>query len=136
MGSTAKLLENVRDDNRQLYLERFADREGSQFLARFYRKYKNKKADEALGMLLEGVRLTPKRLAAIFRLLQPDIGIETFTSLLHSHLPDWKHSGRELRKLYDSYTPDAISLADRGYIAHVHPLELWTAAFLNQNPQA
>ena len=27
--------------------------------------------------------------------------------------------------LYDKYGPDKFNLQDRGYLAHVHPLELW-----------
>jgi hypothetical protein len=33
-------------------------------------------------------------------------------------------------KLYEQYAIDKWSLADRGYLASVHPLELWMAAYL------
>lgn len=39
-GSTAKILGDVSDPARQIYLERFADREGRVFLDRFYKKYR------------------------------------------------------------------------------------------------
>ncbi|WP_342349598.1 hypothetical protein [uncultured Nitrospira sp.] len=29
-----------------------------------------------------------------------------------------------------------LSLADRGYVARIHPLELWTVAFLRLHPNA
>ncbi|MCA9454596.1 MAG: hypothetical protein KC584_18510, partial [Nitrospira sp.] len=29
-----------------------------------------------------------------------------------------------------------LSLADRGYVARIHPLELWTVAFLRQHPDS
>jgi membrane peptidoglycan carboxypeptidase len=39
-------------------------------------------------------------------------------------------------KLYEQYAIDKWSLADRGYLASVHPLELWMAAYLRQHPGA
>jgi membrane peptidoglycan carboxypeptidase len=41
-----------------------------------------------------------------------------------------------MRKLYETYGSDAFSLADRGYLAGVHPLELWLVGFLRHNPGA
>jgi len=38
--------------------------------------------------------------------------------------------------LYDKYTPATFSLVDRGFLARVHPLELWTVAYLRQHPDA
>jgi hypothetical protein len=38
--------------------------------------------------------------------------------------------------LYQAYEPDRVGLADRGYLAGVHPLELWLAAFLREHPGA
>jgi hypothetical protein len=39
-------------------------------------------------------------------------------------------------KLYDQYAIGNWSLADRGYLASVHPLELWMAAYLRLHPGA
>ena len=38
--------------------------------------------------------------------------------------------------LYQRHTPGHYSLADRAYLAHVHPLELWVASHLRENPNA
>ena len=38
--------------------------------------------------------------------------------------------------LYERYGADRYSLADRGYLARVHPLELWTVAHLRRNPKS
>ncbi len=38
--------------------------------------------------------------------------------------------------LYQDYGPGAYSLPDQGYIARVHPLELWLLGYLIENPQA
>jgi membrane peptidoglycan carboxypeptidase len=41
-----------------------------------------------------------------------------------------------LEKLYHAYSPVAYSLADRGYLAHLHPLELWVVGYLRHHPGA
>jgi len=41
-----------------------------------------------------------------------------------------------LQALYAKYGPDRWSLADRGYLAGVHPLELWVAGYLRHHPEA
>jgi hypothetical protein len=41
-----------------------------------------------------------------------------------------------VRRLYEGYAPDRFSLADQGFLAGVHPLELWTVGFLRSNPGA
>jgi membrane peptidoglycan carboxypeptidase len=39
-------------------------------------------------------------------------------------------------ELYEKYGPDKFNLEDRGYLAHVHPLELWMLNYREQHPQA
>jgi membrane peptidoglycan carboxypeptidase len=39
-------------------------------------------------------------------------------------------------KLYQKYGIDKFSLSDRGYLAGVHPLELWLVAYLHEHPKA
>jgi membrane peptidoglycan carboxypeptidase len=38
--------------------------------------------------------------------------------------------------LYEKYGPDKFNLMDRGYLAHVHPLELWMLNYRGQHPKA
>jgi membrane peptidoglycan carboxypeptidase len=38
--------------------------------------------------------------------------------------------------LYETYGPDKFNLSDRGYIAQIHPLELWLVAYLRAHPGA
>ncbi|XLM21957.1 glycosyl transferase family 51, partial [Chromobacterium piscinae] len=38
--------------------------------------------------------------------------------------------------LYDELGPDRFNLADRGYLAGIHPLELWMVAYLHGHPDA
>jgi membrane peptidoglycan carboxypeptidase len=133
--STAKLLEDAADPLRREYLSRFADREGREFISRFYRKYQGKTAREAQDLLLQGVRPLPRRLATIFRSIEPQAGFDQFSAFLREQLPG-ELSEPTLRKVYEKYGPDKFSLVDRGYLAGVHPLELWLVAFLSQHPGA
>jgi hypothetical protein len=45
-------------------------------------------------------------------------------------------SDDDLAKLYVKYGIDRFNLNDRGYIARVHPLELWTLNYLRSHPSA
>jgi membrane peptidoglycan carboxypeptidase len=43
---------------------------------------------------------------------------------------------QRLQSLYEMFGPGKMDWNDRGYVAGVHPLELWLVAYLVQNPQA
>ena len=131
-----KLLEDVNDPRRQEYLGRFADREGRIFINRFYNKYKGKNPEDILDILIQGIHLTPSRLAVILRSLKPEADMKEFDSFMRSRLQNSSLTDSMIRKLYDGYSPGAYPLADLGYIAHIHPLELWTAAYLRRHPDA
>lgn len=136
-GSSAKLLQDADDPRRADYLARFADREGQVFMRRFLAKYQGKTDLEARQLLLEGVRPTASRLAAIFRTISPEASLEQFSAFVMSHLPEDRDvSGATLTRMYAQYAPDAMSLADRGYLATIHPLELWLVGYLDSHPGA
>ena len=136
-GASAKLLQDADDPRRAVYLARFADREGQVFLRRFLVKYQGKTAQEAQALLPGKVRPTASRLAAIHRTLYPQAPLAQFTAWVKDNLPDGVNpAGPRLAKLYEQYAPQAMSLADRGYVAGVHPLELWLVGYLQNHPGA
>ena len=55
---------------------------------------------------------------------------------MHEQMPGEGLPDNSLQALYEKYGQDKFSLADRGYIAGVHPLELWLVGFLREHPQA
>lgn len=134
--SPARVLEDARHPRRAEYLARFADQEGREFVRRFYRKYRGMNPEQALATLLQGVRPTPVRLAVIFRSVSPEAGVDRFADFLKTHLPASRLTDREIASLYERYGIDRYSLADRGYLARVHPLELWLVAHLHRDPKA
>jgi len=58
-GASPDVLNDPNDQARRRYLERFADLEGRTFLRRFYDKYKDETADQALQTVAAAAHLTP-----------------------------------------------------------------------------
>lgn len=130
------LLQDDKDPRRQEYLRRFADREGKTYLGRFWRKYQGKNPDEQLKTLLDGMHLTQSKLAAVHRYLRPQATPTELASFIHEHLPNEPLTEKRLDYLHRTYGPGAFSLPDQGYVARVHPLELWLLDYLGHHPQA
>ncbi|MDD5325435.1 MAG: transglycosylase domain-containing protein [Polaromonas sp.] len=135
-GASLEPLELQDGPRRQELLSRFADREGRQFITRFYKKYQGKTPLEARELLLENLRLLPARLATVLRSIEPDANLAQFSILMRERFTREDLSDAALQALYEKYGVDKFSLADRGYIAGVHPLELWLLGFMRQHPQA
>ncbi|MGH8385711.1 MAG: transglycosylase domain-containing protein [Pseudomonas sp.] len=139
-NSSAELLKDDRDPRRQEYLASFADREGTSFLLKFWKKYRNKDTQERLETFLDSMRPTPIRLAAVHRYLLPRASQESFNAFVRSHLADAKLTEKltdeRLLRLYESYGPGSYDLPDQGFIAKVHPLDLWMMGYLLNHPDA
>jgi membrane peptidoglycan carboxypeptidase len=119
-----------------VYLLRFAEHEGQTFVQRFYRKYAGRSPDDILERLLEGVQPVPVRFAVAYGALEPKASFEMFAAFMQQHFPPPHLAEATLRSLYTRYVVTPFTLADRGYLTHLHPLELWVASYLRQHPQA
>ncbi|MGM3388520.1 penicillin-binding protein [Stutzerimonas stutzeri] len=135
-ANSVELLKTDDNPERLEYLRRFADREGSVFLQRFWKKYRGKTTEERIEVLLDGMRPTAPRLAAVHRYLMPEADRAGFDRFLRTRLPDADLSDKLLESLYTRYAPGAYSLPDQGYIARVHPLDLWLLGYLTKHPEA
>jgi membrane peptidoglycan carboxypeptidase len=139
-GNSAELLKDDSDPRRQEYLAQFADREGTTFLLRFWKKYRNKDTQARLDTFLDSMHPTAIRLAAVHRYLLPQASQQSFNSFVRAHLTSTKApeklTDERLEKLYQNYGPGAYDLPDQGYIAKVHPLDLWLLGYLLNNPEA
>jgi membrane peptidoglycan carboxypeptidase len=135
-GASPDVLDNPDNPARMRYLARFADMEGREFEKRFYEKYRNQTADQALNTLISGVNLTPLRAAVIFRSVRPEAGRDKFNAFLAAHFPAQELANPKLGDLYAKYGIDKFNLQDRGYLARVHPLELWLLNYREHHPQA
>ncbi len=135
-GSTAQLLKDGEDPRRLEYLSRFADREGQVFLRRFWHKYHGKKPEEIRDVFLDGLRPNADRLAAVFRYLSPQATAAQLAAFLDQRLPGDAPDAARVARLYERNAPEAYDLPDRGYVARVHPLELWLVGYLSAHPDA
>lgn len=130
------LFEDPSSPERQKFLGRFADKEGRDFLARFHSKYKGKTPNESLDLLVKSIRPTPVRLAVIFRSVKPEATVTEFVPWATAHLLGTAPPRQALERAFSTYPREAFDLADRGYIARVHPLELWLVAYRQRHPEA
>ena len=138
-GASPAVISNDDDPARRAYLARFADQEGRTYLWRFYEKYRGQTPDQSLNTLMSGITyLTPLRAAVIYRSVRPQAGLDQFTAFLKVHLPaaELAKGKNDPATLYEKYGPDKFNLSDRGYLAHVHPLELWLLNYREQHPGA
>ncbi|MBV6286242.1 transglycosylase domain-containing protein [Pseudomonas aegrilactucae] len=147
-GNSGKLLKDDAEPRRQEYLARFADREGTDFMRRFWKKYQRKTSQERLDTFLDSLRVTPIRLAAVHRYLFPEADQATFNAFVRAHAkpdpgapkrPPLKKdllTDKRLEDLYKAYGPGTYDLPDQGYIAKVHPLDLWLLGYLLKHPTA
>jgi membrane peptidoglycan carboxypeptidase len=136
-GAAARILEDVGNPARKTYLLRFVDKEGRVFLARFYQAHKGQTPEAMAEDLYARTRLNPRRFTAVYRYLEPQAGFDEYLAALKAHIPAAASlSETTLAALFKAHAPDAYNLADRGYVAQIHPLELWLVRFLRENPHA
>ncbi|WP_428556967.1 transglycosylase domain-containing protein [Pseudomonas edaphica] len=139
-NNSAQLLKDDNDPRRQEYLAQFADREGTTFLLKFWKKYQKKDTQARLETFLDGLHPTAIRMAAVHRYLFPEADQDTFNRFVRSHLVNAKTSDKltdeRLQRLYTDYGPGRYDLPDQGYIAKVHPLDLWLLGYLLNHPDA
>lgn len=127
-----QVLYDDSDSRRGPVLAKFIDKESKVFLTRFWRKYKDKTADERLETLLSGMKPTPLRLTIVHRHLLPQADEATFIRFIRSRVPETALSDQKLAAMYDKYRPGAYNLQDMGYLASLHPVELWLLDYLQQ----
>lgn len=132
----ARWLESPDDSRRLEYLQRFADREGSVYMRRFYDKYHGKSEEKLLAMMAQRVPARPTRLTMLYRSIYPERDEQALTRFLQAHLDKATFLRQDLYRLYDRYSVDNFDLQDQGYITKIHPLELWLVGYLIQHPEA
>lgn len=133
-GSAARALDDP--DVRRSYLARFADDEGSRFVRQFHRKYAGLEPGAMLEALVRQRDLGPQRLAWAYRTVAPDSAFDAFASFARTHSPGEGLATGSLQAVWDRADPAAQTLADLGYLARVHPLELWVLRRLLADPSA
>ncbi len=134
--NTGRILQDAAHPDRGAYLSRFADHEGKVFIRHFHRKYQGLKRDQILDELLDGLKPAPHRYAVIYRSVAPEQGAPAFAKFMRARFPGSTLSDADLDAMYEKYGVDKFNLHDRGYLARIHPLELWLVTYLRQHPES
>jgi len=121
---------------RKEYLRRFIDMEGRQFLDRFLPDYRKLDRPGILRHIAERAKFVPSRLSAAYRTVRPKADFQAFSAFINQWSASKVSGDTAMRKLYETYAPDRLNLADRSYILRIHPLELWLAGYLYEHPKA
>ena len=135
-GAPGNSKDEKNREGRKKYLAKFADKEGSYFLEQFYLKHKRVPPAERFREFIKEIKLSPQRYAAIYRYVYPDKTLEEFKTALTGELSFKSVTDRAIADYYEKYGPGKFNLQDQGYLARVHPLELWLVSYLVQNPTA
>lgn len=136
-GAAAQVLADADHPERKTYLEKFADREGQLYLGRFYKKYKGLRPEQVMAQLINHLAANPRRLAAVYRYIHPQHDLKAFGTFMKGRLANaGAYDDKTLARLYQDYGPEKYNLTDRGYIAQIHPLELWLAGYLIAHPES
>ena len=135
-GSAEPKWGDGQDALRESYLRRFADQEGRVYLNRFYDDYQARTPEEALSVLAGRANPTPRKLAMMFRSVRPAASSGELRDFLTQRLPKLSLDTAATESLYASAAVERYSLADRGYLAGVHPLELWLVTYLQTHARA
>lgn len=135
-GSTALFLDSLDSPQRQSYLSKFAEKEGQVFLWNFFSKYRGKSDSAALDLLLHSVRASPTPLSVAYLSVHPRADVDQLTAFLRERTGDKSLPRADVERLHTQLLVADHNLADRGYLAGVHPLEIWTVAYLKRHPKA
>ena len=121
-------------DERRYLLSRFAEREGITFQSDFLDRYIELAPEEIAAAVVDDRSLSDESLAMIAMSFsdQTQNGLREFVTRHGEAEPD----DARLKRWWRDYSPEALSWQDRGYLTRIHPLELWTAAWLREHPQA
>lgn len=133
MDIDPEILSNADHPARQTYLERFADRDGSIFLYRGWSALKDKSPDEILNQLASESRKSNAALAAVYRSVHPDGSVQDMESFVREHCTSCGDN-TNYQSLYDA--AGEHNWNDRGWLTKIHPMTLWVAGHLAQNPDS
>jgi len=135
----SRLLSDRGDPARIVYLRKFAEEEGLNYLYRFYTEDQGLTPTQVLTKLAGQTKPLASHLAVIFLAVRPDASQGAMTAFLKAYMPATSFreiTHKRLVTLYDEFDAGRFSLNDEGYIAGIHPLALWLACYLQSHPAA
>jgi membrane peptidoglycan carboxypeptidase len=131
-SAAGEMLRSMTHPLRREYLKRFADLEGKMFLEEFYSKYKGRSPEQAFHLLLQSIRPSIYRLAALYRYVHPKGNLVSFKVFLREQFPECEFPAETFQSIYKGCAPERSTLPDAGFLLNVHPLELWLVAYMQR----
>lgn len=116
------------------YLERFVERESREFFTRYWKRYRGQTPEQMLTTMVANGRMTPRRATAAFRAARPAARFDDYSAWIQKVYPwlDPEIPGL----LWDKFDLEKLDWNDRGYLANLHPIEVWLLEYLHRNPKA
>lgn len=124
------VLNDRQHPERQVYLQRFADRDAMTYLRRFHRQLAHLDADEVMATMTKAIRPNKDRLAALYRFIRPESSKGAFIAFLKEQPATKRLAAKKLDKLFEDYDPTNFSFEDQAFLVRLHPLRLWLARHL------
>lgn len=118
---------------RRTMLEQAAEEEARTYLWRAYESYRGQSPDTILERMLGRRAVSPRHLAILYFAWHPHPDEDSFAAWLAQHLPT-PLGATERARLWKAYSNPHLTLADYGYLLSRHPLDLWCAGELVQQP--
>lgn len=131
-GELPGMLDNPADPRRKQYLDRFVDEESAVFLSKYWKEYSETSPAAALDLLAEKARGNGRRLAILYRAVNEDARADDWAAFLRKH----GGTGAAGQDYYAKYDMARFGWGDRGYLAGLHPLELWVVHYRLRHPEA
>lgn len=128
------MLSDPQHPLRAKYLDQFIEMESRTYLKRFFREFRTQSSNDLFTNFIKSKHLTSNRLAALIHSLHPEFDYLAFRLTMKQYLPQLED--KNIQSLFHSTHPLNMNLADRAYLAKLHPLALWTAGYLKVYPKA
>ena len=136
LNAPARSLREGDGAAREAFLNRFTEREGLGFLRTYWHKYRDVAPEERLEVLSASVPARQAPQAAAYLSVMPESDFVSFVAFMRQRLGENAGTDGGLRRIFDTHAARQYSLADQGYLARVHPLELWLVRHLQRQPAA
>ena len=139
----ASILEEREHPQREVYVRRWVKGDAAVFLGRFWRKYDGVKKEDVLSKVhgkdgsssLAALTITYRSITDEAEVSQGFIDYVTAALPEKDHEDDLPKTQEEWAALFAEHDATAFNWNERGYVASVHPLELWVAHEVYHNPK-
>ncbi len=129
---TNAVLSDIDNATRHKLLREIADGESKYFLSQSYKDLQKHSTDEAVKILLGNKADSDRHLAILFYAMHQNGDEDGLTKWLEKYLGSIKPE--KAAKLAKAYGSPRLNLSDYGYLLGIHPLKLWCAAKLADDP--